>query len=144
MGVAVELAGTNRLMERVERIENVARTLEPGEAKEELLNIATEDLRTAEPVRPAVAAKILGLTEKTVRAWYREGVLTAAKKEPRLLLELERVHEVLHLIRDLRSAGKTTGLLDEVYRRLSDAHWRDNQDLVESLAQMRRGEGIPA
>jgi len=48
---------------------------------------------------------------------------------------------VQHLLQDLRGAGRTTGLLDEVFRRLTDAAWQDNPDLAESLAQMRRGEG---
>ena len=51
------------------------------------------------------------------------------------------VHEVLHLLADLRVAGRTTGLLDEVHRRLVDATWLERDDLAESLEQMRRGEG---
>lgn len=37
--------------------------------------------------------------------------------------------------------GRTAGLLDEVHRRLVDATWLERDDLVESLEQMRRGEG---
>ena len=58
-----------------------------------------------------------------------------------MLLDVERVHEVLRLVKDLRAAGKTVGLLDEVHRRLVDATWLDRDDLTESLEQMRRGEG---
>jgi len=63
----------------------------------------------AAPVRPVVAASVLALTEKTVRAWAAAGVLTIRQRRSRLLLETDRVHEVRHLVRDLRRAGKTRG-----------------------------------
>ena len=92
--------------------------------------------------RPVIRAELLGVSEKTVRAWTQEGVLKqAAGPSSRILLDAERVHEVLRLVKDLRAAGKTVGLLDEVHRRLVDATWLDRGDLTESLEQMRRGEG---
>ena len=51
------------------------------------------------------------------------------------------MHQVRRLLKDLRAAGKTVGLLDEVYRRLVDATWLEREDLTKSLEQMRRGEG---
>src|ERR1035437_9090189 len=72
------------------------------------------------PVRPVVAADILQLTEKTVRDWAAEGVLTVHQHRPRLLLDADRLHRVSHLVADLRRAGRTRGLLDEGYRRLAD------------------------
>jgi hypothetical protein len=62
--------------------------------------------------------------------------------EPRLLLDPGSVHSVARLVADLRKAGRTRGLLDEVYRRLADASLLNRADLLESLEQMRRGEGI--
>jgi hypothetical protein len=44
-------------------------------------------------------------------------------------------------VSDLKQAGMTRGLLDEVYRRLMDQSLLDREDLQESLDQMRRGEG---
>ncbi len=76
-----------------------------------------------------------------MRAWSDEGVLLKASESPRLLLDAEQVHRVWHLLRELRAAGKTRGLLDEVYRRLSDGALLERPDLQESLKQMRRGEG---
>jgi hypothetical protein len=85
---------------------------------------------------------LLSLSEKTVRGWADEGVLTRAEGSfSRLLLDMVRVHQVMHLVRDLRAAGKTAGLLDEVHRRLVDATWLNREDLAESLEQMRRGQG---
>lgn len=58
-----------------------------------------------------------------------------------MLLDAERLHDVLHLVSDLRRAGKNHGLLDEVHRRLSDQSLLDREDLATSLEQMHRGEG---
>ena len=53
----------------------------------------------------------------------------------------DRLHLVSHLVADLRRAGRTRGLLDEVYRRLADDALAGRDDLAESLAEMRGGEG---
>jgi len=43
-------------------------------------------------MRPRIAADLLALTEKTVRAWASEGVLSIADTQSsRLLLEVARV-----------------------------------------------------
>ncbi|WP_164701488.1 hypothetical protein [Modestobacter sp. KNN46-3] len=127
-------------LDRVEKIETVAATLD-GDRRATLRQVVEDTLAHTPPVRPRIAASILGLTEKTVRAWAAEGVLASTTKQPRLLLDAARLHQVLHLVRDLRAAGKQRGLLDEVYRRLADSALLDREDLAESLEQMRRGEG---
>ncbi len=131
------------LLDRVETLERVARTLpEHDEGRLQLLGLVEKDLDSAPPLRPRIAAQLLTLSEKTVQAWTREGVLQrAAGPSPRTLLDVRRVHQVLHLVQDLRAAGKTTGLLDEVHRRLVDATWLERADLEESLAQLQRREG---
>ena len=58
-----------------------------------------------------------------------------------LLLDTVRLHEVLHLVSDLRRAGKNRGLIDEVHRRLSDQSLLDRSDLASSLDEMRSGKG---
>ena len=140
--VAAETQQTRLLLERVETLEEVAKSLpdaDPRRAK--LLEVVRAELADAAPVRPVVAAEILQLTEKTVRDWAHEGVLTVYQQRPRLLLDADRLHQVSHLVDDLRHAGKRRGLLDEVYRRLTDEALSRRDDLAESLAQMRRGEG---
>ncbi len=142
MSVATELRAVLDTLDRVKDIESVADTLpEADERRSRLREVVRKEWAATAPVRPRTAAQILGLTEKTVRAWASEGVLTTTAHKPRLLLEPERLHTVWHLIRDLREAGKTRGLLDEVYRRLSDQALLERDDLAESLAQMRRGDG---
>jgi DNA-binding transcriptional MerR regulator len=138
-----EAESARDLLSRVEQIEEVARTLDANdERRQKLESVVVRSLRAAPPLRPGVAAQLLSLSERTVRAWVVEGVLRPTDStSTRLLLDPERFHEVLHLVHDLREAGKTTGLLDEVYRRLVDATWLERSDLTESLAQMRQREG---
>lgn len=141
--VAQETSQALDLIERVETLEGVAATLpEQDGRRSALLGLAAKDLAAAPPLRPRIAAEVLGLSEKTVRAWTGEGVLTRVTgPSSRVLLDMDRVHQVLHLVGDLRAAGKTAGLLDEVHRRLVDATWAEREDLAVSLEQMRRGEG---
>lgn len=142
MSVAAEAAQIRDLFEQIEEIEEVASTLSEDDVRRhKLVAVVTRALRQAPPVRPVVAGELLDLTEKTVKAWAREGVLAISSREPRMLLDAERLHEVLHLVSDLRRAGKNRGLLDEVHRRLSDLALLDRTDLAASLEQMHRGEG---
>jgi DNA-binding transcriptional MerR regulator len=142
MSVLAEETSTQATLDRVEEIEDVAMTFPADDPRRErLLRVARAELAATAPVRPRTAAALLGLNEKTVRAWVAEGVLTAATTSPRLLLDPATLHEVWHVVRDLREAGTTHGLLDEVYRRLSDAALLARDDLKASLAQMARDEG---
>lgn len=142
MSVATEHARVDAMFSRLDEIEGVAESLPRDDPRRATLwQVVMSELASADPIRPSIAAELLSLNEKTVRTWVDEGVLTAATKRPRVLLDATRVHEVLLLVRDLREAGKTRGLLDEVFRRLSDAALLERDDLQESLAQMSRREG---
>lgn len=142
MSIAVEEQRIRSLFARVEAVEDVAMTLpEDDDRRAKLLAVSSATLADEGTVRPVIAARLLGLSERTVRAWAKQGVLAVAQRDPRLLLDLQSVHEVRHIIRDLRALGKDRDLLDEVWRRLSDAALLDRSDLGESIEQMRRGEG---
>jgi hypothetical protein len=142
MSVATEAAHIRDLFQTIEEIESVASSLaEDDERRHKLDGVVAKTLRQAPPVRPVVAGELLDLTEKTVKAWAREGVLAIHSQEPRMLLDTVRLHEVLHLVSDLRRAGKTRGLIDEVHRRLSDQSLLDRSDLATSLDEMRSGKG---
>lgn len=142
MSIAVEERRIRSLFDRVETVEDVARTLPAGdERRAKLLAVSSATLADEATVRPIIAARLLGLSEKTVRAWAAQGVLTIAQRAPRLLLDVQSVHAVSHILRDLREVGKDRDLLDEVWRRLSDTALLERRDLQESIEQMRRGEG---
>src|SRR5579863_7597467 len=106
-----------------------------------LLAVSDGALAEEGTIRPVIAARLLGLSEKTVRAWATAGVLAVAGHSPRLLLDVRSVHAVSHLLSELRAAGQDRDLLDQVWRRLEDAALLDRDDLRDSLDQMRRGEG---
>lgn len=142
MPVEVEQDRVQALFSRVEQIEGVADTFAVDDPRRQTLStVVRQELSAAEPVRPVIAAGLLQLDEKTVRAWAQRGVLTARSERPRLLLDPARLHEVLHLVRELKAAGQTRGLLEQVYHRLADAALRDREDLQTSLEQMRNGQG---
>jgi hypothetical protein len=142
MSIAVEEQRIRSLFDRVETVEDVARTLpEDDERRAKLLAVSDAALAEEGTVRPVIAARLLGLSEKTVRAWANQGVLAVAQRAPRLLLDVHGVHEVSHILRDLRAVGRDRDLLDEVWRRLSGAVLLERPDLRESIEQMRRGEG---
>ena len=108
--IDVEERAARSALERVQKIESVADDLE-AERAAVLREVVAMEWDAVAPVRPRVAGAILGLSEKTVRAWLRAGLLTATVREPRVLLDPQRLLTVLRLVRDLREAGRQQGLL---------------------------------
>jgi hypothetical protein len=141
-----EEAQVRDLFERVDAIVVVATVIEddhPGEA-ESLLRVSRDALSHAPPVRVPIAARLLLVSDKTVRAWVSEGVLTPRSQHPRLLLDIERLHKVLRFVRELRERGQERDLLASLWRRLQDEALIDREDLQDSLEQMRAGRVTPA
>lgn len=143
MTVAVEETRVLHLFERVERLETVAGADNIHEdQRRDLLDVAREAIRECEPVRVTIAARLLNLSRKTVEAWAKEGLLVmAAGDHKRLLLDPERLHEVIHLVRDLREQGRDRNLLEAVWYRLQDRALTERDDFAASVDQMKRGEG---
>lgn len=141
--VAAEEERARNLFDQVEDVEAVAETMDQAdERRAKLEAVAQYLLAELGPVRPRIASSLLDISEKTVRAWANQGVLHEAGKASRTLkLDPQRLHEVLHIVRDLRAIGHDRGLLEAVWHRLSDSSLLEREDLAESLAQMRRGEG---
>jgi hypothetical protein len=101
-------------------------------------------LSSAEPVRVPIAARILLVSDKTVRAWAGDGLLTPRAVRPRLLLDAERLHTVLRFLGDLRTAGQDHDFRDMLWNKLRDEALLDRADLAESLSQMNSGNVRPA
>jgi DNA-binding transcriptional MerR regulator len=142
MSIALEERRIRSLFDRVETMEDVARTLPvDDDRRARLLEVSNAALVDEGTVRPVIAARLLGLSEKTIRAWASQGVIGTAQRAPRLLLDLQSVHEVSHILRDLREHGRDRDLMDEVWRRLNDAVLLERADLQQSIEQMRQGEG---
>jgi hypothetical protein len=141
LSVATEEQRIRSLFERVEVIEEVASTLPEGDDRRaKLLAVSRDALAEEGSVRPVIAAKILGLSEKTVRAWAAAGLLSTHQQSPRLLLDVPSVHEVSHILRAVRADGLDRDLLEHVWHRLEDQALLNRHDLQESIEQLRRGE----
>ena len=83
MSVATEEQRIRNLFQRVETIEEVAGTLpEDDDRRARLLAVSRDALAEEGSVRPVIAAKILGLSEKTVRAWAAAGGQRGAPGPP--------------------------------------------------------------
>lgn len=135
MSVAVEEQRIRSLLGRVAAVEDVARSLPVGdERRTRLLEVTSAALAEAGTIRPVIAARLLGLAEKTIRAWASQGVISVADESPspRLLLDLASVHEISQLLDQLREHGKDRDLLAEVWRRLNDAALIERADLQET------------
>jgi DNA-binding transcriptional MerR regulator len=142
MSIAIEEQRIRSLFDRIETVEDIARTLPEGdERRARLLEVSNAELADEGTIRPVIAAKLLGLSEKTVRTWASQGAITVAQRSPRLLLDLHSVHRISHILRELREHRKDRDLLDEVWRRLNDSVLLERDDLQESIDQMHRGEG---
>lgn len=141
MSVSTEERRIRNLFERVETIEEVAITLPEGDDRRaRLLALSRDALAEEATVRPVIAAKILGLSEKTVRAWAAAGLLATRQRTPRLLLDVPSVHRVSHVLRELREEGVERDLLDYVWHRLEDQALLERKDLGESISQLLDGE----
>ena len=141
-----EETAVRNLFARVDDVLDVAHSIEverPLEA-ERLVHASHGALSSAEPVRVPIAARILLVSDKTVRAWADEGLLTPRAVRPRLLIDAERLHTVLRFLGDLRTAGQDRDFREMLWNRLHDEALLDRADLTESLSQMNAGNVRPA
>ena len=134
------------LFARVDEVLEVAESIEEERPQEaaRLVHVSHGALSSAEPVRVPIAARILLVSDKTVRAWVEDGLLTPRTVRPRMLLDAERLHTVLRFLGDLRAAGQDRDFRDSLWNKLRDEALLDRADLAESLSQMNAGNVYPA
>jgi DNA-binding transcriptional MerR regulator len=136
-------AEVEKVLSRAGTLERIAsRISEDDQSRAELLRVSRDVLSDLDPVPVSVAAPLLGVSEPTVRSWTRRGLLVYADGQGSGL-DVRRLYEVLAFVRELRDAGQTHDLLNKVWHRLADSAVLERPDLRDSLAQMRRGDGIP-
>jgi hypothetical protein len=141
MTVETELRQARDLFDGVALLRRAAAELDGSSStREELLAYAERRLTEAGPVRVSVAARLLGMDEKTVRKWTRRGLFEQTPTSGYQRLDVPRLHEVWDFVRRLREAKKVAGLLDQVWWRLQDEAWLHNPDFREGYAQYLRGE----
>jgi len=144
--IEYEEAQTRELFERLDEVIDVARAIEGDHPKESerLFKVTKDALSHAAPVRVPIAASVLVVSDKTVRAWVSVGLLVSRKHQPRLLLDAERLYDVLRYVRELRSNGHDRDLMINLWRRLQDDSLLARDDLAASMEQMRAGHTTPA
>ncbi|MEU8241443.1 hypothetical protein AB0C07_24620 [Actinoplanes missouriensis] len=136
-------AEVEKALSRAGELERIARRINDGDQdRDALLRVSRDVLDDLDPVPVSVAAPLLEVSEPTVRSWTRRGLLLYADGHDSRL-DVRRLYEVVVLVRDLRAAGTTHDLLNKVWPRLADNAVLERPDLQESLAQMRRGDGLP-
>ncbi|MEV6299084.1 hypothetical protein AB0M02_06735 [Actinoplanes sp. NPDC051861] len=136
-------AEVERVLSRVGRLERIAsRITGDDQSRAEILQVSRDFLDDLDPIPASVAAPLLDVSEPTVRSWVRRGLLIHADP-PGGGLDVRRLYDVVVLVRELRAAGHNHDLLNKVWARLADQALLDRDDLRESLAQMRGGDGIP-
>ena len=130
------------LFDRIDNLDEVAYSFPDRDDRcQRLLDVADATLSEEPPIRPAVAASLFDVDEKTVREWADNGVLTIATRRPRLLLEPTSVYEISRLIRDLRAMDDDGEMLDEMWHQLSNRAPIDIAD-IEGGPQTERGKPV--
>lgn len=131
--------------DEVEELEDIAESLPPDQAtqSDRLASLAQRKVASVPPMRLVVAAKLLRLSVPTIRDWMKDGVLREAPASGSVArLDPVSVHEVLHVVNELRAHGQKRDLVDAVWRRLQDHALLDRDDLKQSLDQLRTGNTL--
>ena len=108
------------LFNRIDDLDEVAYSFpEADDRCDRLRQLANATLAEEAPIRPTVAAALLGVDEQIVREWGISGVLIVATRRPRLAFDVTSVYEISRLIRDLRELDRDQ--LDEMWHQLTEA-----------------------
>lgn len=124
MTVADESRAVEIALDDVVALGDVAASLGRDKRARILDEVASRRLADAPPVRPGIAARLLGVSEPTVRSWVERGILQAVSRRPRLLLDPESVLTLRDLVDELRAVGQDRNLAEALSHRLADEHAR--------------------
>lgn len=94
-------------------------------------------------VRVSVAAKMLGLSERTTRDWLADGPLDPVPGAKPARVSTASLAAVLPAVEELRELGQDRELLRALIDRLEDQRIRAHPRVRKSLEQMHRGEYEP-
>jgi DNA-binding transcriptional MerR regulator len=141
MTVLQEREHVQHMVSQVNELDEIASTLDDAATAQRLRSVSEAIAAEIAPVRVVIAAEVLGVSEKTVRSWVREGVLVKAGAHRRVLLDPAGLIAVERIVEQLRANGRDRNLLDAVYYELVDNDLANSSDLRDSLAQAKRREG---
>lgn len=138
-----ERAQITATFDAVEEIEGVAAGL-PASSGTKLRAVAQSLVGHLSPVRAVIAADLLGVSVKTVRKWAGLGMLREVKTRSRVLhVDAAHLHEVLHLVHDLRAAGKENiEFFRQLQWKMEDRDLLATNELQEGLRELRDGADL--
>lgn len=114
-------------------------SVEP-ELRRRLTQVRDRRLAEVPGVPVSVAARMLGLSSPTVRAWIGADVLDAVPGSQPVKVSTGRLAEVVSLVERLRRAGRDRDLLTAVVYRLEDESVLAQPRVSRSLEQLRHGQ----
>lgn len=130
-------------VEEVEHLDDARRALREGDPAEagRLIDATRERLlHRAPPVPVAVAAKLLDVSQPTVRSWLDTGVLEDADRKPRAV-RFDSIVRVHRLLAELRERGHDGSMRAALLAHLDDELTLNDDRLQRSIGSMRRGRG---
>jgi hypothetical protein len=137
-----EREAAQRVAEDVDELEAIEQEARDNRAlRTRVQRLKRRRVDEVDAVRLSVAASLLGLSVPTVKLWARMDLLEEREGSP-AQVGLQSVLSVRSAVRHLRASGQNRNLLEGVRARLEDKQELRNQELLESLEQMRRGEVI--
>ena len=107
--------------------------------RKRLTQIRERRLAEVPGVPVSVAARILGLSPQTVRAWLDAGVLDAMPGSRPVTISTGHLAEVVSLVERLRRAGRDRDLLTAVVDRFEDERVASQPRVRRSLTALRDG-----
>lgn len=129
-------------LDEVRELDAVRDALSDGRtsvAAERLDRLRTQRLQHAPVVPISIAAKLLDVSEPTVRAWANRAVLEDVPSRPRGV-SLESVVRVSTALQELRTQAKSADLRRALLARIEDAITVEDPRVALSMSQMKAGK----
>lgn len=143
MSPTEELTAAERVARDIEELDALEVTVRRNsDARARVERLRRHRLAEAPSVRVSVAAKLLGLSVPTVRAWIAHGLLDDVRNASPRRVTLASVLTLRPVLRELRELGQDRNLLDALLACADDEHALADRRLRKSLEEMRRGQVI--
>lgn len=147
--VAAEKHETLVMFAHVEKLEAIANRVDQSDetSAQELYDLAESVVGQVPPVRIAVAAELLDVTKVTIKSWCQRGILARAESSmtPVQTLDPHRLHEVWHIVRDLREIGSKPGnLAEQIWHRLEDRQVTESEAFLQGVREWQAGDVLDA
>jgi hypothetical protein len=130
-------------VEELQQLDQAERALRDGDtagAAQALAEARQQRVGSTPPIPVAIAAKLLKVSEPTIRSWLTGGILEDAGAKPRGAT-LESVVRIHALLAELREAGQDRNVRATLLARLDDELTLHDERLARSIRGMRGGRG---